>query len=79
MSMGRRCEDCGALPSNAHDATCEDGIPYASRPSTLLAKTEKAVERKLYDLICLGGGDGDTLKEFAREIVAIVRNSKETV
>lgn len=36
-------------------------------------KLEDKIERRLYNLICAGGGDGDTIKEMAKSIAKTAR------
>lgn len=69
MSLVRRCTECDAGEHEPHHDSCSQREP---------SPAEKAVEEKLMEFVCRGGGDQSTLEEFARSIVSAVRNSKET-
>lgn len=66
MSMAPRCLECDALHGRAHDPECSEAPDGAA---------VQAVADKLMEFVCLGGGDAETIKQFARDIVAIVRNN----
>lgn len=38
-----------------------------------MKKLEDKIERKLYDLICSSGGNGETITRFAKSIAKIAR------